>query len=329
LDPLTHALTGSVLARALPGRPLPTRYVILLVLLSMAPDADFVLKFISDTTYLQYHRGITHSLLMLPLWVWLFYSLLPAKRAEQKLAPWLIGAAIAMHIFLDLITSFGTMLLTPFSDWRATLDLVFIVDPLFTACLLLPLLATIIRPKKARQLAVTALLLSASYLGLTLWAHGKAVELARSEQPGAQAYAALPLPFSPYHWQLIATWPDHYKRSSVNLWPDFAGSTPFFSQAFIDRTMPPLQNPDRLTWQYLPAMQATPGIDGLPGVAFYRWFSRFPVLLARDEKHIEFGDLRFGAGVEGAEAPFSLDIELGDKPAAWLIWREGRRSALP
>ena len=329
MDPLTHALSGSVLARALPGKPLPTRYVILLVLFTMAPDADFVLKFISDTTYLQYHRGITHSLLMLPLWAWLFYALTPAKRAEQKLAPWLIGIAIAMHIFLDLITSFGTMLLAPVSDWRAALDLVFIIDPLFTACLLLPLLAAIFLPKKARALAVTALLLAASYLGLTVWAHERALELARSEQPGAQAYAALPLPFSPFHWQLIASWPDHYKRSAVNLWPDFTGSTPFFSQTFIDRTMPPLQAPDRLAWQYLPAMQATPGIDNLPGVDFYRWFSRFPVLLERDERHIEFGDLRFGAGIEGAEAPFTLDIELGDKPAAWLIWREGRRSELP
>ena len=318
-----------MLARALPGKPLPTRYVILLVLFTMAPDADFVLKFISDTTYLQYHRGITHSILMLPLWAWLFYSLLPAKRAEQKLAPWLIGIAIAMHIFLDLITSFGTMLLAPVSDWRAALDLVFIIDPLFTACLLLPLLAAIFRPKKTRTLAVTALILSASYLGLTVVTHNRAIELARTEQPGAQTYAALPLPFSPYHWQLIATWPGHYKRSAVNLWPDFPGSRPLFSQAFIDRHMPPLETPEHLTWQQLPAMQTIQGIDNLPGVAFYRWFSRFPVLLARDEKHIEFGDLRFGAGIDGAKAPFTLDIELGDNPAAWLIWREGRRSALP
>ncbi|MDQ6965610.1 MAG: metal-dependent hydrolase [Mariprofundaceae bacterium] len=101
MDPLTHALSGSVLARALPGKPLPTRYVMLLVLLTMAPDADFVLHYISDTTYLQYHRGVTHSLLMLPLWTWLIYSLLPARRASfiahpTRLPAWLIAAAIAM-----------------------------------------------------------------------------------------------------------------------------------------------------------------------------------------------------------------------------------------
>jgi len=334
MDPLTHALSGSMLARALVRKPLPGGQVILLVLLTMAPDADFVLKFISDTTYLQYHRGVTHSLLMLPLWTWLIWSLLPERRAAfdyrpTRLSPWLIGAAIALHIFLDLITSFGTMILAPFSDWRAALDLVFIIDPLFTACLLLPLIAAGIFRRHARLLAAGAILLAGGYLGLTWKAHGDAMELVRAEQPGAQAYAALPLPFSPFHWQLIASWPHHYARSAVDLAPSFTGSAPLFPQSFIDRYMPPLQTRDRLRWQRLPAMQAVPDIDGLPGVAFYRWFARFPVLLWRDGNHIMFGDLRFGAGVDGADAPFTLDIETGETPAAWLIWREGRRSSLP
>jgi len=334
LDPLTHALSGSVLARALPGKPLPTSQVILLVLLTMAPDADFVLKFVSDTTYLQYHRGITHSLLMLPLWTWLVFSLLPADRAPfgyrpTKLAPWLIGTAIGMHIFLDLITSFGTMLLAPLSDWRAALDLVFIIDPIFTACLLLPLLAGLIWRRHVRALAIGALLLAASYLGLTASSHHQAMQLAQVEQPGAQSYAALPLPFSPFHWQLIASWPDHYTRCAVNLKPEFKGSAPFFPQAFIDQHMPPLQSPGNIRWQRLPAMQSVAGLDKLPGVAFYQWFARFPVLLSQDDKHLIFGDLRFGAGVDGAEAPFMLDIELGADPSAWLLWREGRRSPLP
>lgn len=334
MDPLSHALTGSVLARALPGKPLPTSHVILLVLLSMAPDADFILKFVSDTTYLQYHRGLTHSLLMLPLWTWLIFTLLPAGLAPfgyrpTRLAPWLIGMAIAMHIFLDLITSFGTMLLAPVSDWRAALDLIFIIDPLFTACLLLPLLAAAIRPAHTRAFAIFSLLLAGGYLALTASAHNDALQLARDEQAGAQSYAALPLPFSPFHWQLIAAWPDHYTRSAVNLRPGFAGSAPLFPQSFIDRYMPPLQTPDRLQWQRLPAMQAVAGLNSLPGVDFYRWFARFPVLLSQDDRHFVFGDLRFGAGMDAAGTPFILDIERGEVPSAWLIWREGKRSALP
>jgi inner membrane protein len=329
VDPLTHAISGAALARALPNRPLPSKQVALLVLLAMAPDADFVLKFISDTTYLQYHRGITHSVLMLPLWTWLIYSLLPGRKRGNALPAWLIGAAIALHILLDWITSFGTMLLAPLSDWRAALDLVFIIDPLFTATLLLPLLAALIWRRQARVLACASLLLGCSYVGLTAWAHDEAIRLVRTQQPGAASYAALPLPFSPFHWQLIACWPDHDARSAVDLWPGFPGSAPFFPKPFVARYRPPMQPPGRLSWQSLPAMQAVAGIDHLPGVAFYRWFARFPVLLARDDRHIEFGDLRFGAGEPGTESHFMLDVELGERPSAWLIWREGQRSALP
>jgi len=327
MDPLTHALSGAVLARALPKKPLANGQIALLVLLTMVPDADFVLKIISDTTYLEYHRGITHSLLMLPLWTWLFYVLL--SKTKTSIPAWLIGAAIALHIGLDLITSFGTMILAPFSDWRAALDLVFIVDPLFTVCLLLPLLAASVFRRQTKKLAILALFLTASYLMLTIWAHQRAMLVVRHAYPNAVSYAALPLQFSPFHWQLIASFPDHYVRTGINLVPSFPGSAIFFSESFVQAYMPPLHAEKQLRWQTLPAMSAVKNIEKLPGVAFYRWFARFPVLLARDDKHLEFGDLRFGAGIEDAETPFRLHIETVGTTRAWLIWRGTRRSLLP
>ncbi|MDQ6960453.1 MAG: metal-dependent hydrolase [Mariprofundaceae bacterium] len=327
MDPLTHAISGIALARALPGHPLPRSQVILLAGLAMLPDADYILTFISDTIYLRYHRGITHSILMLPLWTWLIYALLGKTRSA--IPAWLIAAAIALHIGLDLVTSFGTMILAPFSDWRAALDLVFIIDPLFTACLLLPLIPAMAFHKHMRRLAICAFILAGSYLALTGWAHHRAITIARHAHPDAVSHAALPLPFSPFHWQLIAAWPDHYARTGINLIPSFPGSAPFFPESFVRTYMPPLNTAETLRWQTLPAMQSVAGIAGLPGISFYRWFARFPVLLERDAKHIEFGDLRFGAGVKGAESPFRLYIETGHTPRAWLIWRKGSQSPLP
>jgi len=327
VDPLTHALSGAVLARALPKKPLANGQIALLVLLTMVPDADFVLKIISDTAYLEYHRGITHSLLILPLWTWFFYVLL--SKTKTSIPAWLIGAAIALHIALDLITSFGTMILAPFSDWRAALDLVFIIDPLFTACLLLPLLGAAVFRRQARKLAILALCLTASYLSLTAWAHQRAMFVVHHAYPNAASHAALPLPFSPFHWQLIASYSDRYVRTGINLLPSFAGSAIFFPDSFVQAYMPPLHAENQLHWQTLQAMRSVKNIDALPGVAFYRWFARFPVLLERDEKHLEFGDLRFGAGIEDAETPFRLRIEIGKTPRAWLIWRGSRQSPLP
>ncbi|MDX8392821.1 MAG: metal-dependent hydrolase [Mariprofundaceae bacterium] len=326
MDPLTHALSGAVLARALPKKPLASAQIALLVLLTMAPDADFVLKFISNTTYLEYHRGITHSLLILPLWTWLFYALL--SKTQASIPAWLIGAAIAMHIGLDLITSFGTMVLAPISDWRAALDLMFIVDPLFTACLLLPLLAITVFRRQARALGIGALLLAASYLALTVWTHQQAMIVVRHAHPHAISHAALPLPFSPFHWRLIADYSDHYTHTGINLAPSFPGSAIFFPDSFVQAYMPPLNAAEHLRWQTLPAMRGIKNIEMLPGVSFYRWFARFPILLEHDDKHLEFGDLRFGAGIEDAEAPFRLHIEIGETPRAWLIWRANRKSPL-
>jgi len=328
MDPLTHALSGAALARAVPGQPLPRAKVILLISLAMAPDADFVLKFISDALYLEYHRGVTHSILMLPLWTWLVHSMLPNRRSAEPLMPWLIGLTLAMHILLDLITSFGTMILAPVSDWRAALDLVFIIDPLFTACLALPLILMLIWKSKARPLAAGALLLMFSYMGLTGYLHSRAVDLASKDNPQALACAALPLPFSPFHWQLIATYPDHYRRASVSLFPSFSGSAALFPTSLTSPYLQQLSAPTQLNWQSLTRMSSINLEDGLPGVSFYRWFSRFPVLLARNSTHYEFGDLRFYAGVEGMESSFRLRIDLGGKPEAWLLWRHDTRTPL-
>lgn len=328
MDPLTHAISGAALARALPRLPLPFRQWLLIVLLAMAPDADYILHYFSDTLYLEHHRGVTHSLLMLPLWTWLIASLMPLSRERYPVLPWLIGAALAMHILLDLITSFGTMILAPLSDWRASFDLVFIIDPIFTGLMLLPLLLGIFLKDRIRLLAVLSLTLMGFYLALTLVAHHKALELAHRDQPAAIAWAALPLPFSPFHWQLIATYPGHYRRAAVNLLPGFSGTAPLFPERFRKRFMPPLQAPGQLQWQELTAMNAVKLPEDTPGVEFYRWFARFPVLLERDANHIEFGDLRFGAGVPGEVASFRLRLELGKEPKAWLIWRDERKSPL-
>ncbi len=322
MDPITHAVSGAVLARALPRYHLPPSQVMLLAVLAMLPDADYILTFISDTIYLRYHRGITHSILMLPLWTWLLYAML--NKTRTAIPAWLIAAAIALHIGLDLITSFGTMILAPFSDWRAALDLVFIIDPMFTGLLALPLLLSIFQRRRARRLAWISLLLMFAYLGGTLVLHQRALQLAQREQPAAIAVHALPQPFSPFRWQLIATYPDHYRRALVDMWPAFPGSSVAFSNGFAQRFSGDVRPPDALQWQTMGAMRALPGVRALPGAYFYLWFARFPVLLEKKPGLLVFGDLRFGAGAI-PDSPFRLEIRLTPKPRAWLAW-QGQRS---
>ena len=346
MDPLTHAISGAVLARALPKQPLPHKQLFFLILLAMAPDADILLRILSDTVYLQHHRGLTHSLLMAPLWGWLIFSLCSRDVKKQPVMPWLIGLALLLHICLDLITTFGTMILAPLSDWRASLDLIFIIDPLFTSCLLIPLLLGLKWQSHVRKLAVLSVILMCSYLGLAYHNQQQAIDLARRGQPDASAYNALPMAFSPFHWQLIAIYPDHYARAAVNLEPGFSGTQPLFDETFTNSLISTAMNgPDDIHWQELPAMHTVKGLGVLPGTAFYQWFTRYAVLLKQDKDFIKFGDLAFGGGAPGIRPAFQLRIDLnGDlaengsslvahasentNPRAWLIWRNDRKSEL-
>ena len=72
MDTLTHALSGALLARATAPRDQPPlsipRRVAAGFFACAAPDLDFVIGFIGPVEYLFHHRGVTHSLLLLPLW---------------------------------------------------------------------------------------------------------------------------------------------------------------------------------------------------------------------------------------------------------------------
>jgi len=346
MDPLTHAISGAALARAFPRKDLPRKQLLLIILLTMAPDADIILRFYSETLYLQHHRGLTHSLLMLPLWGWLIFSLSSKQVRQNPAMPWLIGLALLLHISLDLITTFGTMIMAPFSDMRASLDLLFIIDPLFTGSLLVPLLLGLIWKQHHRKMGILSLVLMCGYLGLVYSNQQQAIELTKKALPDAASYNALPLAFSPYNWQLIAIYPDHYARAAVNLKPEFSGTLPLFDDAFASGLVSTnMTGPDKLTWQQLPAMHSVKEAAGLPGTAFYRWFARYPVLLEMNSEIIKFGDLAFGGGAPGVNPAFQLHIDLkGNKPSessmdahatgrelqprAWLIWRGDRRSEL-
>ena len=72
MDNLTHTLTGVMLARAGLNRFVP-RATLLLAIAANAPDVDIVSWFGGPLTYLRYHRGWTHTCLLLPV-----MALLPA-----------------------------------------------------------------------------------------------------------------------------------------------------------------------------------------------------------------------------------------------------------
>jgi hypothetical protein len=90
-----------------------------------------VVSFVGPVEYVLSHRGVTHSLLLLPAWA-LLYSWILAKLLREP-GGWralygVTALALGAHIAGDLITSFGTMIFAPLSDWRAGIGTTFIID---------------------------------------------------------------------------------------------------------------------------------------------------------------------------------------------------------
>jgi membrane-bound metal-dependent hydrolase YbcI (DUF457 family) len=156
MDTITHGIAGALLAKAVfkgedifPPLPVTRRRVITwsLTLGAIFPDCDVLRDFISSNPMLMitWHRSITHSLLCLPLWAVLLAALTRAVCRWRKWespsyvalwAFWAIG--ILSHIFLDLVTTFGTMIWSPYQWSRPAWDILFIIDFSFTAILLIP-----------------------------------------------------------------------------------------------------------------------------------------------------------------------------------------------
>jgi hypothetical protein len=126
-------------------------------------------------------------------------------RLSSRFGLVLLGAGI--HLFFDLINSFGVVLLWPFSDWRPELATVFIIDLLLTLLLALPLLLAILpklRPhlvslSRAAAAAVVIYLLACSG-GRALAGEALARVAARSNRPPELVYL-FPEPLGPHRWR--------------------------------------------------------------------------------------------------------------------------------
>jgi inner membrane protein len=229
MDPLTHALSGALLARASASRhPPPDALPLRLRLMAgftaaLFPDIDFALRLFGTLAYLNWHQGLTHSLPMLPLWAFLLahlFARISGGRHHWRsfFAPACLGLAI--HIVGDLITAYGLMLFAPFSGERWSLPLAFVIDAWITGIITAGLLAAFLFPRR-RHLPAVALIVLGMYVGFLATQYKRALDAAEGHAmtltPDAGAIQALPQPLSPLHWKLIVTGNEQYHVARVRL----------------------------------------------------------------------------------------------------------------
>ena len=211
MDPITHAASGAVAMLAMPNRPASRWAVPLAALAAASPDIDVVLAN-TPLQFLLLHRGITHSLVFAPL---LGLALALAGCALWRVQTpghwrfakaWIFMTAMVwLHIWLDCITTYGTMIFLPFSPMRVRLNAVFIIDLLLT----LPLLWAIWRWRARRGLMLLAaawlFVYPAFSIGLNDWHAAQTRQRLAAEGRTPQSLVVLPDAFAPLFWRAIYT----------------------------------------------------------------------------------------------------------------------------
>jgi membrane-bound metal-dependent hydrolase YbcI (DUF457 family) len=147
MDTITHGIVGSLIGKGYFSERHGRVAVFAATVGAMFPDADVVEEIFSrdPLAVIRYHRGITHAWFGMPFFAaalaWLTRWLARKFGYESPSfgVLWIIYVvAIASHIALDGMTSFGTRMWDPFSQTRVAWDMLFIVDFTFTGIALLP-----------------------------------------------------------------------------------------------------------------------------------------------------------------------------------------------
>jgi len=165
VDTITHGIVGALAGKAFfAGRdvlaksgedgftrtessPTARAAIAACTLGAIFPDIDVVGGMVSGNplAIMEWHRNITHSAVMLPLWALLLAGIsLPLWRWVKWKRPSFVALAgiyafaLATHVFLDGATNFGTMVWSPINYSRLAWDWLFILDFSFTGIALVP-----------------------------------------------------------------------------------------------------------------------------------------------------------------------------------------------
>jgi membrane-bound metal-dependent hydrolase YbcI (DUF457 family) len=315
VDNVTHTLFALTLARTRLGRG-GRGTTAALVLASNAPDIDIVATLGGSANYLAWHRGPTHGPLGVVglgvataalVWGGARLSGSRSSREAARFSTLLIVSIVGvlLHIAMDLPTSYGTRLLSPFS-WRwFAMDLMPIIDVYLWMILGAGLLAGSWRPGARQRSAAIALALMAANYGIRVAAHQEALATA------AQVHGpTLPAPCDPSaaFGTLLDSWPhtDVAQVSGVPCLVDTA-AIPSFGSPFDWRVIAQLPDeyveiygddatriPNRWTPRVIAAAR-TRTAQVLLG------FSRFPLVWEFTEPSggatVQFTDMRFAMGL--------------------------------
>ncbi len=178
MDSLSQIVLGASVQGAILGKYQGRKAYFYGAMLGTLPDLDVFIHYGDPISNMTYHRGFSHSLIVLTAvglaGAWLIsryhqWRDMPLPYSTKRLAL-AMTLALITHPILDSFTVYGTQLLWPLQESLAltpfSIASVFIIDPLYTIPLLIAMIFGFI---KGRKLAIFKTGLLANYQRLAVW----------------------------------------------------------------------------------------------------------------------------------------------------------------
>lgn len=190
MDPITHMLTGSLVAQGMSKKNFIKQATWIGFLAGDAADLDFFTHSdLNPLLNLEIHRSFTHSFAFIPiggiLITLILLALMKSWRPRWKEVGILATIAYGTHSFMDALTSYGTELFWPFSSIRISWDILPIVAPIFTLILFFSVCSAYIM--HSSQVARYGILISCCYIGFAMFQHHRAMDIQSTLQMSATA----------------------------------------------------------------------------------------------------------------------------------------------
>jgi inner membrane protein len=205
----THTLAGIALARAGLNRWAPYA-TWTAIIASNLPDIDIVAQFSGTATYLNYHRGITHTVVALPV-LSLLLAIVMARVSNYRLQSSVplrnhfavAFIAMATHTLLDWTNTYGVRPFLPLDATWYYGDALFIIDPYLDLVLLVGIIVSSKHVRRERVVAAIGTLAALIYIGVRIELRGIArQQLAKytNQLGGVLSAAVQPQMMNPLSW---------------------------------------------------------------------------------------------------------------------------------
>ena len=208
MDSVTHAVSGAALLLALPRRPGTAWAVPLSMTVAALPDIDILFPH-RPIDFLLLHRGITHALPALPAFALLCALFMYPFWKRDTPGAWTFGQTalfafllLLLHVWLDCVTTYGTLAFLPFSDYRVRLNGLFIVDLWLLAVLIPACCAARSRPRIAAAAMIWLLLYSGGTVIRRMHLEDMWNASLRASGVVPAQLSVLPDAFSPLYWKV-------------------------------------------------------------------------------------------------------------------------------